>query len=164
MKKIYLIDGNSFIYRMFFALPEFSTSAWKIVNATYGIAKFFIHQLVQESPDYLIFIRDAKGKNFRHEIFADYKATRDRMPDNLREQLQDINRMVETMGLKVIEESWYEADDIIGTMAKKYSQDYEIYILTGDKDLYALVNEKVKFMILSKRRFFDSKKPKKNLK
>jgi DNA polymerase I len=139
---------------MFFALPEFSTSAWKIVNATYWIAKFFTHQLIQESPDYLIFIRDAKGKNFRHEIYEDYKATRDRMPDNLREQLQDINTMVETMGLKVIEESGYEADDIIGTMAKKYSKDYEIYILTGDKDLYALVNEKVKIYDTLKKKIF----------
>lgn len=154
MKKIYLIDGNSFIYRMFFALPEFSTSAWKIVNATYWIAKFFVGQLIKENPDYLIFIRDAKGKNFRHDLFADYKATRDRMPDNLREQLQDINTLVETMGLKVIEEPWYEADDIIGSMAKKYSDDYEIYILTGDKDLYALVNEKVKIYDTLKKKIF----------
>jgi DNA polymerase I len=76
------------------------------------------------------------------------------MPDNLREQLQDINTMVETMGLKVIEESGYEADDIIGTMAKKYSKDYEIYILTGDKDLYALVNEKVKIYDTLKKKIF----------
>ncbi|NUJ97892.1 hypothetical protein HGA92_03855 [Candidatus Gracilibacteria bacterium] len=160
MKKIYLIDGNSFIYRMFFALPEFSTSAGKIVNATYGIAKFFVGQLIKENPDYLIFIRDAKGKNFRHDLFADYKATRDRMPDNLREQLQDINTLVETMGLKVIEEPGYEADDIIGSMAKKYSDDYEIYILTGDKDLYALVNEKVKIYDTLKKKIFGLKETK----
>jgi len=68
------------------------------------VAKFFTGQLIKESPDYLIFVRDAKGKNFRHDLYADYKATRDRMPDNLRAQLDDINAMIQTMDLKIIEE------------------------------------------------------------
>ena len=113
MKKLYLIDGNSFIYRMFFALPEFSTSNGKVVNATFGIAKFFMWQLRNENPDYVLFIRDAKGKNFRHDLYADYKATRDRMPDSLRAQVEDIQIMVEKMGFQSIEIPWYEADDVI---------------------------------------------------
>lgn len=154
MKKIYLIDGNSLIYRMFFALPEFSTSKWKWVNALFWVAKFFTGQLIKESPDYLIFVRDAKGKNFRHDLYADYKATRDRMPDNLRAQLDDINAMIQTMDLKIIEESWYEADDVIASLAKKYKKDYEIYILSWDKDLYRLVEDQVKIYDTLKKKIF----------
>lgn len=145
-KKIYLIDGNSFIYRMFFALPEFSTKKGKPVNATFWMAKFFMWQLVKEKPDYLVFIKDAKGENFRHELYADYKATRDRMPDNLKSQISDIESMIQKMNIDIIEIPWYEADDIIATLAKKLSEEEknEIYILSGDKDLYALVDEQVK--------------------
>jgi len=97
MKKIYLIDGNSFIYRMFFALPEFSTKDGVIVNALFGMAKFFVGQIVKENPDYVIFIKDAKGDNFRHQIYPEYKATRERMPDNLRSQIELIEEMIVKM-------------------------------------------------------------------
>lgn len=145
-KKIYLIDGNSFIYRMFFALPEFSTKDGKVVNATFWMAKFFVGQLVKEKPDYVVFIKDAKGNNFRHDLYSEYKATRERMPDNLRSQIADIERMIAAMNIDIIEIPWFEADDVIGTLACKLwkQSQYEIYILSGDKDLYALVNEQVK--------------------
>ncbi len=129
---------------MFFALPEFSTSTGKTVNATFGIAKFFLGQLRNENPDYVLFIRDAKGKNFRHDLYSEYKATRDRMPDSLRSQVEDIQILVSKMGFESIEIPWYEADDVIATFAKKYEDDFDIYILSGDKDLHALVNENVK--------------------
>jgi len=102
-KKIYLIDGNSFIYRMFFALPEFSTKDGKIVNAVFGMAKFFVGQLRKENPEYLIFIKDARGENFRHKLYTEYKATRDRMPDNLRAQIADIEKMIGLMGIDIVE-------------------------------------------------------------
>ncbi|MCD5375426.1 hypothetical protein LR010_03185 [Candidatus Gracilibacteria bacterium] len=145
-KKIYLIDGNSFIYRMFFALPEFSTKDGRVVNATFGMAKFFVGQLKKEKPDYIVFIKDAKGKNFRHDLYAEYKATRERMPDSLRSQIGDIEEMIARMGIDIIEIPGYEADDVIGTLAVRLARqsENEIYILSGDKDLYALVNEQVK--------------------
>ena len=145
-KKIYLIDGNSFIYRMFFALPEFSTKDGRVVNATFGMAKFFVGQLVKEKPDYVVFIKDAKGNNFRHELYAEYKATRERMPDNLRSQIADIEDMIARMNIDIIEIPGYEADDVIWTLATRLwkESNNEIYILSGDKDLYALVNEQVK--------------------
>lgn len=145
-KKIYLIDGNSFIYRMFFALPEFSTKDGRIVNATFWMAKFFMGQLVKEKPDYLIFIKDAKGENFRHKIYSEYKATREKMPDNLRSQISDIEEMIMRMWIEIIEISWYEADDVIGTLSEKLKRESknEIFILSWDKDLYALVDEQVK--------------------
>jgi len=145
-KKIYLIDWNSFIYRMYFALPEFSTKDGRVVNATFWMAKFFVWQLVKEKPDYVVFIKDAKWKNFRHDIYAEYKATRERMPDTLRSQIGDIEELIARMHIDIVEIEWYEADDVIWTLAKDLSKNSnnEIYILSGDKDLYALIDEQVK--------------------
>lgn len=125
-----------------------------MVNAIFGVAKFFMGQMVGEKPDYLIFVRDAKGDNFRHQIYTEYKATRERMPDTLRSQVDDINDMVNKMGFQVIEIEGYEADDVIATLAKKYGEDYEVYILTGDKDLHALVTDKVKIYDTLKRKVY----------
>ncbi len=145
-KTIYLIDGNSFIYRMFFALPEFATKDGKIVNATFWMAKFLTQQLVKEQPDYVVFIKDAKWENFRHKIYSEYKATRERMPDSLRSQIGDIEELLHVLDMKVIEIPWYEADDVIWTLATRLwnEEHHEVFILSWDKDLYALVNEQVK--------------------
>ena len=155
-KKIYLIDGNSFIYRMFFALPEFATSSWKIVNATFGMAKFFVWQLVKEKPDSIVFIKDAKWENFRHKLYSEYKATRERMPDNLRSQIADIEMMIRAMDIDIVEIDGYEADDVIATLATRLGSESqnEIYILSGDKDLFALVNEQVKIYDTQKKKIY----------
>ena len=155
-KKIYLIDGNSFIYRMFYALPEFATSSWKIVNATFGIAKFFVWQLVKEKPDYIVFIKDAKWENFRHKLYSEYKATRERMPDNLRSQIADIETMIAAMNIDIVEIDGYEADDVIATLATRLGTESqnEIYILSGDKDLFALVSEQVKIYDTQKKKIY----------
>lgn len=157
MKKIYLIDGNSFIYRMFFAIPEFKTKDWLFVNALFGMAKFFVWQLTKENPDYLVFVKDAKWDNFRHQIYADYKATRDRMPDNLRTQISLIEDMISKMGFEIIEIPNCEADDVIGTLATSLWQDKnnDIYILSGDKDLYSLCQTNVKIYDTMKQKIYD---------
>lgn len=157
MKKIYLIDGNSFIYRMFFALPEFATKEGVIVNALFGMAKFFVWQIVKENPDYVIFIKDAKWDNFRHQIYADYKATRERMPDNLRSQIALIEEMITKMWFPIIEIDNCEADDVIGTLATSLGVDpnNDIYILSGDKDLYSLTTKNVKIYDTMKGKIFD---------
>ena len=156
MKKIYLIDWNSFIYRMFFALPEFATKDWTVVNALFGMAKFFVSTLVKENPDYLIFVKDAPGDNFRNHLYSEYKATRDRMPDNLRSQMSLIEEMIEKLWVETIEISGYEADDVIWTLAKKFdwNKDFEIDILTWDKDLYSLVSENIKIYDTMKKQKF----------
>lgn len=156
MKKIYIIDWNSFIYRMFFWLPEFSTKSWEVVNAIFGMAKFFIHQLSREDPDYVIFITDAPWKNFRNDLYKDYKATRDRMPDNLKSQIEGIHNVILKMGIKIISIPWYEADDVIGTLAKQFSwlPDVEVDILSWDKDLYSLVSKNVSIYDTMKRKKF----------
>jgi DNA polymerase-1 len=153
-RKIYLIDGNNFIYRMFFWMPEFATKDGKIVNAVFWMAKFFVNQLVNEDPDYIFFVKDARWGTFRDEIYSEYKATRERMPDNLRSQIGDIVDMIAMMEIPMIEEPWYEADDVIGTLAVDLwkDPDNEILILTWDKDLYSLVTHNVKIYDTMKRR------------
>jgi DNA polymerase-1 len=160
MKKIYLIDWNSFIYRMFFGLPEFATKDWKVVNAIFGMAKFFVDSLVKQNPDYLIFLKDAKWKNFRHDLFEDYKATRDRMPDNLRTQIADIEKMIKMMWVDIVEVEWYEADDVIWTLAHNLWKDKsnDIYILSWDKDLYSLITDNVSVYDTMKRKIYNPEK------
>ena len=155
-KTVYLLDGSNFIYRMFFALPEFSTSSGRIVNATFGMAKFFVNSLCEYNPDYVFFVKDAKGKNFRHEIFEEYKATRDRMPDNLRSQIGDIHTMIDAMKIGTLVADGFEADDLIGTLCKKLweSWEYQVVILSWDKDLYSLVWDHVKIYDTMKRRLY----------
>ncbi len=145
MKKIYLIDANNFIYRMFYWVPEFVTKKGEYVNAIFGIARFFLEQLTRENPDYIFFVKDAKGKNFRHDLDENYKATRDKMPDNLRTQIPIIEDMVNKMWVPIIQIPWFEADDVIWTLAKKYEWNpgFEIDILTWDKDLYSLVSNNI---------------------
>lgn len=120
------------------------------------MAKFFMGQLVSENPDYLVFIRDAKGDNFRHELYSEYKATRERMPDNLRDQLVDIETMIRAMNIDIIERTWFEADDLIGALAVDLGKDKnnEIYILSGDKDLYALIQDNVYIYDTMKKKIF----------
>ncbi len=164
-KKVYLIDANSFIYRMFFWMPEFTTKDWKVVNAIFGIARFFLEQLIKEKPDYILFIKDAKWENFRHKLDKNYKATREKMPDNLVSQIPIIEEMVKKMWVPIIEIPWVEADDVVGTLAKKLENltsplekgkknMYEIYILSWDKDLYSLVSENVKIYDTMKKKKF----------
>lgn len=162
MKKIYLIDGNSFIYRMFFALPEFATKEGKVVNAIFWMAKFFVSTLVKEKPDYVIFIRDPKWESFRSQIYADYKATRDRMPDNLRSQMDDIENMILMMKMQIVEVEWYEADDVLWTLAKKLweEKNNQVYILSWDKDLFSLISENVFVYDTMKKVVFDEEKTK----
>ena len=162
MKKIYLIDWNSFIYRMFFALPEFTTKDWKVVNAIFWMAKFFVSTLVKEKPDYVVFIKDAKWENFRHKLYADYKATRDRMPDNLISQIEDIEKMISILKMQIVEIPGYEADDVLWTLAKKLWEDKnnKVFILSGDKDLFSLISENIFVYDTMKKVQFDEEKTK----
>ncbi|MDC0506189.1 hypothetical protein OAN96_01190 [Candidatus Gracilibacteria bacterium] len=160
MKKIYLIDANNLIYRMFFALPEFNSPAGDPVNAIFGVAKWIVNSLATQKPDYVFFIKDAKGKNFRHDLYEDYKATRDRMPDDLRSQIDLMESMIEKMGIEIISPAGYEADDLIGTLATHFGKDktLQTYILSSDKDLHSLVQDNVFVYDMMKRTIFSPDK------
>jgi len=156
--KIFLIDGHNFLYRLFYAVPAFSSKDGIPVNAVFGVARMVLEWQQKYSPNQVVFIFDAGHRNFRHDLYAQYKGTRDRMPDALRIQEGIIYNLLEKMWLDVIRYEWYEADDVIGSLVTYLRTDSEndISILSGDKDLTQLVGgnvtvyEPVKRQILGK--------------
>lgn len=154
MKTIYLIDGYNLIYRLFYAVPPFTTRAGEPVNAVFGMAKTLLGIHEYERPDELYFIMDSKGKSFREEIYPEYKGTRDRMPDDLRAQESKILELLSRMEIPILSKDGYEADDLIGTLVTRLRTDPEsrIYILSGDKDLYQFIGGNVMVYDTMKRK------------
>src|SRR5512142_841570 len=145
---LYLIDGHALAYRMYFALTaggsstRWQTSKGEPTAGIYGFARELLRILEQEKPEYLAVAFDT-GKTFRHEIFPDYKATRAKMPDDLRAQLTRIREMVDAFNIPRLEMEGYEADDVLGSIAKVVAeQGLGVKIITGDRDLLQLVNER----------------------
>jgi len=145
---LYLIDGHALAYRMYFALTA-GASSQRWLNSkgeptagTYGFARELFRILEQEKPDYIAVAFDT-GKTFRDEIFPEYKATREKMPDDLRVQIERIRAMVDAFNIPRLEMERYEADDVIGSAARLAAgQGLGVKIITGDRDLLQLVNER----------------------
>tara|TARA_R110002110_G_scaffold205066_7_gene417094 strand:+ start:226434 stop:229148 length:2715 start_codon:yes stop_codon:yes gene_type:complete len=139
---IVLVDGSSYVYRAFHALPPLVTSTGHATGAVKGVISM-LRRLLKDYPDSPVaVVFDAKGKTFRDEMFAQYKANRPPMPDELREQIEPIHAIVKAMGLPFICEPGVEADDVIGTLARQASsQGLQVVVSTGDKDMAQLVNE-----------------------
>ncbi len=145
---LYLIDGHALAYRMYFALTA-GGSSQRWVNSKgeptagiYGFARELIRVLEQEKPEYLAVAFDV-GKTFRDDIFPEYKATREKMPDDLRPQIERIREMVDLFNIPRLEMDGYEADDVLGTVARiAAGQGLGVKIITGDRDLLQLVNER----------------------
>jgi DNA polymerase-1 len=143
-KQVFLIDGSSYIYRAFFALPPLSNSKGFPTNAIYGFTQMLLKVLREKDPEYMAIALDAPGRTFRHEVFGAYKANRPAMPEDLRPQIPYIKEIAQALNIPILEEEGYEADDLIGTLAKKMeSQGIETTIISGDKDLMQLVSESV---------------------
>jgi len=141
MDQIIIIDGNSLINRAFYALPPLRASDGKIYNAVFGCCNI-ITKLIQEyKPKYMVVAFDHARKTFRNEIYADYKGTRKAMPDDLASQMPVFKNALTTMGIKYVEQAGIEADDIIGTLAKRFEDRCRCVILTGDRDCLQLINE-----------------------
>jgi DNA polymerase-1 len=141
---VVLVDGSSYLYRAFHALPPLTTSSGQSTGAVKGVTSM-LRRLQKDYPDSPIaVVFDAKGKTFRDEIFAEYKANRPPMPDELREQVAPIHAIVEAMGLPLLMIEGVEADDVIGTLAAEAeARDREVVVSTGDKDMAQLVNARV---------------------
>jgi DNA polymerase I len=151
-KKILLLDGHSLAYRAFFGLPlydqggrpRFSTSSGEFTNAVYGFATMLIKVWNDEQPDYIAVAFD-KGRTFRDDMFAAYKGTRAKMPDELVPQIDRIMQLVQAFGLPAITAEGFEADDILGTLAKRAARDgLEAIIVTGDSDAFQLIGPRIK--------------------
>ena len=145
---LYLIDGHALAYRMYFALTaggssqRWQTAAGVPTAGIYGFARELVRILEQEKPEYLAVAFDV-GKTFRDEIFPEYKGTREKMPDDLRPQLDRIRQMVDAFNIPRLEMEGYEADDVLGSVAKiAAEQGLGVKIVTGDRDLLQLVNER----------------------
>ena len=124
-KRLFIIDGYATLYRAHYALIRnpLTNSAGTPTSAVFGFANQVFQLIEEENPDYLVTAFDSKGKNFRHEIFSDYKANRSDMPDEIQQQLPYLWKLLEAMNIPVLRVDGVEADDIIGTVAKKCMND-----------------------------------------
>ena len=139
-----IIDGSSYLYRAFYALPNLKTSTGLNSGAIHGFANMLNRIISEYKPKYLLMVFDAKGKNFRHEIYDQYKANRGAMPNELSEQTGDIINLVEAYGIKVLQEKGVEADDVIASITKQIKiNNTKTIISSGDKDLAQLVGDNV---------------------
>ncbi len=141
-KTLFIIDGSSCIYRAYHAIPHFTTSKGFPTNAVYGFTQTLRKILKGYSPDYIAVAFDTKGPSFRHELFEEYKIERPAMPDDLSLQIPYIKMVVDAFNIPALERTGFEADDIIGTLAKKYAgAGIKVVIVTGDKDMLQLVGD-----------------------
>lgn len=143
-RKILLIDGHSILNRAFYGLPDLTNSQGRHTGAVYGFLNILFRILEEEQPDYLSVAFDLHAPTFRHKIYEAYKGTRKPMPEELREQVPLIKEMLSAMGVKIVSKEGYEADDILGTLAKRSEkQGMDVTILSGDRDLLQLATEKI---------------------
>jgi len=139
-----LIDGSSYLYRAFHAMPPLTSSKGEATGAIYGVINMLRTLIKEFQPDYIAVVFDAKGKTFRDELFEQYKANRPPMPDELRSQIEPLHAVVRAMGLPCLVKEGVEADDVIGTLAQQAAADgIRTVISTGDKDMAQLVNEHI---------------------
>lgn len=139
-----VVDGSSYLFRAYHALPPLMTSTGLPSGAMYGVLNMLKKLLQEEAPDYIAVVFDTKSKNFRHTLYPEYKANRPAMPEELASQIEPLHEAIQAMGLPLIAMEGYEADDVIGTLANMASQHHlKTVISTGDKDMAQLVNDHV---------------------
>ena len=152
MKKFMVIDGNSIINRAFYGVPLLSTKEGLYTNAVYGFLNILIKYLENDRPDFLAVAFDVREKTFRHKRFDGYKAQRKGMPEELAVQMPLLKEVLAAMNIAMIEKPGYEADDIIGTVAKKCGEaDIECIITTGDRDSFQLASAGTSIYLTSTR-------------
>ncbi|HMQ52297.1 MAG TPA: DNA polymerase I [Anaerolineae bacterium] len=150
-----LIDGHALAYRAYFGMPAtFSTAEGEATHAVYGFTNMLLAVWKEYDPDYFIVTFDA-GDTFRHEMYDDYKATREKMPDDLPRQIERIYQLVQALNMPIFTKDGYEADDLLGTLATQAAErDIEAIIVTGDRDAFQLVGPNVK-VVISGAKFAD---------
>ena len=146
-KRLFLIDGSSYIYRAYFAIRHLSNSKGLATNAVYGFVNMLLKVAREQQPDHLAVIFDARGPTFRKELFPEYKANRAHMTEDLVPQVPIIKEVVRAFNLPAIEKEGFEADDIIATLAKKFAAEgLEVTVVTGDKDLMQIVSGRIRLL------------------
>lgn len=147
-EKLVLIDGHSILNRAFYGLPDLSNTEGLHTNAIYGFLNIMFKIIEEEDPAFLAVAFDLKAPTFRHKIYSEYKGTRKGMPDELREQVPVMKEVLQAMGILIMEKEGLEADDILGTFAKKaQGQGLDIALVSGDRDLLQIADENIKIRI-----------------
>ncbi len=146
--KIVLIDGHSILNRAYYGVPMLTNSEGLHTNAVYGFLNIMLKILDEEKPDYLAVAFDRKEPTFRHKMYAQYKGTRKPMPEELHEQVPVIKEVLTAMGIEIVEKAGYEADDILGTIAKRSEKKgMEVSLVSGDRDLLQIASEHIKIRV-----------------
>lgn len=152
-EKLVLIDGHSILNRAFFGIPDLTNSEGLHTNAVYGFLNILFKILEEEKPNYLTVAFDLSAPTFRHKMFEEYKGTRKPMADELRQQVPVMKEMLKAMGVPVVTKEGYEADDILGTIAKRSEAlGMEVSVVSGDRDLLQLATEHIKIRIPKTKR------------
>ncbi len=150
MERLLLLDGNGLIYRGYYALIDqpLTTSKGELVTAVFGFTNIVLRAIADVHPDRIAVAFDLGKPTFRHERYAEYKATRTRMPDDMRDQIPKVRDVVKALGIPVYEREGFEADDVIATLTgQAEAADLEVTILTGDLDMLQLVTERTRLMV-----------------
>ncbi len=148
MEKLVLIDGHSILHRAFYGVPDLTNGDGLHTNAVYGFLNIMFKILEEESPDYLTVAFDVHAPTFRHEIYPEYKGTRKPMPEELREQVPLLKEVLAAMGIKMMEQAGLEADDILGTLAKRAEKEgAAVSLVSGDRDLLQIATDVIKIRI-----------------
>ena len=143
-QQLFLIDGSAYIYRAYHAIQSLSNAKGFPTNAIFGFTRMLLKLIEERSPAYIGMFFDAKGPTFRHDMYADYKANRPPMPDDMAVQIAPIKAVTEAFRIPVLEMAGYEADDLIGTMARQAeAAGFEVVMVTGDKDFVQLLTKRV---------------------
>ena len=152
-EKIVLIDGHSIINRAFYGVPDLTNKDGLHTNGIFGFVNILFKILEEEKPDYLTVAFDVKHPTFRHEMFAEYKGTRKGMPQELHEQVPVLKELLTAMGIKIIELPGYEADDLLGTVAKRSeAKGMDVLVVSGDRDLLQIVTDDIRVCIPKTKR------------
>lgn len=143
-KHLILVDGSSFLFRAYHAVPPLTSPQGEPTNAIYGVANMLRKLVTDHKTDYFAVVFDAPGKTFRHDMYDQYKANRPPMPDDLRVQIEPLHHLIRAMGLPLIMESGVEADDVLGALAQDAANEgFNVVISTGDKDMAQLVTDSI---------------------
>ena len=143
-KKLVLIDGHSILNRAFYGVPDLTNSEGTHTNAVYGFLNIMLKILNEEQPEYLIVAFDVKHPTFRHEMFAEYKGTRSKMPPELVQQVPIMKELLKAMGIHIVEQAGVEADDILGSYASKaQSEGMDVCLVSGDRDTLQIASDRI---------------------
>lgn len=161
MKKIYIVDVSSMFFRAFYAIRPLTSTKGVPVNAVYGFISMIVKLMKEKNPDHLVFCYDRKEPSFRKDLYDNYKANRSTMPEDLQVQMPYLKQVANLFGITDLEVPSYEADDLIGTVARMASKEgYESYIVSGDKDFCQLVGNNIYLYDTMKELIYDSKQVK----